>query len=66
MTVPCLEASCLLLTLLPGLPAARAAITYQQARYSQPHAGFRTDEEPMVPEPCTPVPARDRESRDAA
>ncbi len=66
MTVPYLDAFCLLLTLLPALPSARAAVAYEQARNSQPHAGFHADEKAMVPQPCTPVLAGDREARDAA
>ncbi|MDH6522359.1 hypothetical protein [Streptomyces sp. SAI-090] len=66
MTAPYLDAYCLLMTLFPDLPSAMAALTYEQARYSQPHAGFRADGEAMLPEPCAPVPAGGREARDAA
>jgi len=66
MTLPNLEVCCLLLTLLPGLPFARAAVAYERARYSQPYASFRTDGKVMVPEPWAPVPAGARETRDAA
>ncbi|WP_331726816.1 hypothetical protein [Streptomyces sp. NBC_00280] len=65
MTVRSLDACCLLLTLLPALPSVMTAVAYQQARHSQPHAGFRADEGAMDPESCAPVPAGDRESRAA-
>ncbi|NUK15668.1 hypothetical protein [Streptomyces lunaelactis] len=65
MTLPNLEACCFLLTLLPGLPSASAAVAYQRARYNQPYASFRTDGQAMLPEPWAPVPGGDREARDA-
>ena len=66
MSVRTLDVCCVLLTLLPALPSAMAAVAHKQAHYNQPSAGFRTDGEVMVSEPWAPVPAGNREARDAA
>jgi hypothetical protein len=66
MTVRYLDICCLLLTLLPGLPAAMASIAYEQACLHQPHAGFSAKGEVTVPDPYAPMPLGNRESRDTA
>jgi len=66
MTGPYLDVCCLVLTLFPGLPSAGAALAYEEAYHSQPHAGFRAGGEGVLPELWALAPTGEHEGRDAA